>query len=167
MYRFYEKAVKAGITTICIHKGLLPKDYEKSVANFWQYATVDDVPKAAKDWPQLNFVIYQAAKQAFLVPPDDELAEFEKTGYIRWVLAQSGCSCGRWGRANLHFAAILEIDGRGEHNPFALLDTVADLDLRTEVANFGDLPAVHDTVLDHQHMEAVAVEDDRPRRHDQ
>jgi len=85
MYPFYEKAVKAGITTICIHKGLLPKDYETSIPNSWQYATVDDVPKAAKDWPQLNFVIYHAAKQAFLVPPDDELAEFEKTGYIRWV----------------------------------------------------------------------------------
>src|SRR5205823_2965765 len=85
MYPFYEKAVKAGITTICIHKGLLPKDYETSAANSWQYATVDDVPKAAKDWPQLNFVIYHAAKQAFLVPPDEELTEFEKTGYIRWV----------------------------------------------------------------------------------
>jgi hypothetical protein len=59
--------------------------YETSAANSWQYATVDDVPKAAKDWPQINFVIYHAAKQAFLVPPDDELTEFEKNGYIRWV----------------------------------------------------------------------------------
>src|SRR5262252_1626529 len=90
VYPFYEKAVKAGITTICIHKGLLPKDYETSAANSWQYATVDDVPKAAKDWPQLSFVIYHAAKQAFLVPPDDELAEFEKTGYIRWVSDLAG-----------------------------------------------------------------------------
>ena len=85
VYPFYEKAVKAGITTICIHKGLLPKDYETSAANSWQYATVDDVPKAAKDWPQLTFVIYHAAKRAFLESPDEELAEFEKTGYIRWV----------------------------------------------------------------------------------
>ena len=30
MYPFYEKAVKAGINTICIHKGLLPADYQKS-----------------------------------------------------------------------------------------------------------------------------------------
>src|SRR5882724_183804 len=30
MYPFYEKIVKAGITTVCIHKGLLPADYEKS-----------------------------------------------------------------------------------------------------------------------------------------
>ena len=55
MYPFYEKAVKAGITTICTHKGLLPPDYEKSFADVWQYATVDDVGKAAKDWPQMNF----------------------------------------------------------------------------------------------------------------
>jgi hypothetical protein len=33
-----------------------------------------------KDWPQINFVIYHAAKQAFLVPPDDELAESKRTG---------------------------------------------------------------------------------------
>ena len=31
MYPFYDKAVKSGITTICIHKGLLPPDYEKSM----------------------------------------------------------------------------------------------------------------------------------------
>ena len=39
MYPFYEKAVKAGITTLCIHKGLLPPDYEKSFAGVWEYAT--------------------------------------------------------------------------------------------------------------------------------
>src|SRR5207302_4747620 len=42
MYPFYEKAVKAGITTICIHKGLLPADYQKSWAQAWQYNTVWD-----------------------------------------------------------------------------------------------------------------------------
>ena len=68
MYPFYEKAVKAGITTICTHKGLLPPDYEKSFAGVWQYATVDDVGKAAKDWPQMNFVIYHSALRPFLEP---------------------------------------------------------------------------------------------------
>jgi uncharacterized protein len=28
MYPFYEKAIKSGINTICIHKGLMPRDYE-------------------------------------------------------------------------------------------------------------------------------------------
>ena len=85
MYPFYEKAVKAGINTICIHKGLLPRDYEKSAANAWQYATVDDLGKAAKDWPQMNFVIYHAALRQFLESPDDDLAEFEKTGHMLWA----------------------------------------------------------------------------------
>src|SRR5216683_2253741 len=86
VYPFYEKAVKAGITTVCIHKGLLPKDYETAIpGGAWKYANVDDLPKAAKDWPQMNFVIYHSALRAFLEPPDGELAAFEKTGYIRWV----------------------------------------------------------------------------------
>jgi predicted TIM-barrel fold metal-dependent hydrolase len=46
---------------------------------------VDDVPKAAKDWPGLNFVIYHGALRPFLEDPAIELAEFEKTGSIRWV----------------------------------------------------------------------------------
>jgi uncharacterized protein len=84
MYPFYEKAVRAGITTICIHKGLLPKDYETSIPNAWHYATVDDVGKAAKDWPQMTFVIYHSALRAFVENPTDDLAEFERTGYVRW-----------------------------------------------------------------------------------
>jgi predicted TIM-barrel fold metal-dependent hydrolase len=84
MYPFYEKAVRAGITNLCIHKGLLPKDYETSIPNAWRYATVDDVGKAAKDWPQMNFIIYHAALRAFVENTSDDLAEFERTGYIRW-----------------------------------------------------------------------------------
>src|SRR3989442_1150448 len=47
MYSFYEKIVKSGITTVCIHKGLLPVDYEKSWPGVWEYATVRDLGKAA------------------------------------------------------------------------------------------------------------------------
>jgi predicted TIM-barrel fold metal-dependent hydrolase len=85
IYPFYEKIKKAGIKTICIHKGLLPHDYEKSFKGVWEYARVDDVPRAAKDWPSLNFVIYHAAMRPFTELPDAEAAEFEKTGYIRWA----------------------------------------------------------------------------------
>ncbi len=53
--------------------------------NLWKYATVDDLPKAAKDWPQINFVIYHAAQRMFLEDPKDTLAQFEKTGYLPWV----------------------------------------------------------------------------------
>ena len=85
MYPFYEKAVRAGITNICIHKGLLPKDYETSIPGAWRYATVDDVPKAAKDWPQINFIMYHAALRAFAEDPAEDLAEFERSGDIKWV----------------------------------------------------------------------------------
>src|SRR5512145_614022 len=85
MYPFYEKIVKSGITTVCIHKGLLPADYEKSWPGVWEYATVRDVAKAAKDWPQINFVMYHAALRAFLEPPAAALAEFEQTGRIKWA----------------------------------------------------------------------------------
>ena len=85
MYPFYEKTRKAGIKTVCIHKGLLPKNYEKSFKDVWAYAKVDDLPRAAKDWPDLNFVIFHSAMRPFLEFPDAEAAEFEKTGYIRWV----------------------------------------------------------------------------------
>ncbi len=85
MYSFYEKIVKSGITTVCIHKGILPVDYEKSWPGVWEYATVRDLGKAAKDWPQVNFVIYHGALRAFLETPDASLAEFEQTGRIKWA----------------------------------------------------------------------------------
>jgi predicted TIM-barrel fold metal-dependent hydrolase len=84
MYPFYEKIMKSGPRTICIHKGLLPLDYEQSWKGVWQYATVDDLPKAAKDWPGINFIMYHGALRPFLEDPATELAEFEKTGFIRW-----------------------------------------------------------------------------------
>ena len=85
MYPFYEKIAKVGINTVCIHKGLLPADYEKSWPNVWQYNTVWDVGQAAKDWPQISFVIYHAGLRPFLESPDAALSEFEQTGRIKWA----------------------------------------------------------------------------------
>jgi predicted TIM-barrel fold metal-dependent hydrolase len=85
MYPFYERIVKAGSNTVCIHKGILPADYEKSWPGVWEYNTVWDVGKAAKDWPQINFVIYHAAFRMFLEPPAAMLNEFEQTGRIKWA----------------------------------------------------------------------------------
>jgi hypothetical protein len=85
MYPFYEKAIAAGINTICIHKGLMPRDYEKAFAGTWEHATVNDVGQAAKDWPGMNFVIYHSALRPWLAEdPTDTLNEFMKTGYIPW-----------------------------------------------------------------------------------
>ena len=85
MYPFYEKAIKSGINTICIHKGLMPLDYEKAFAGTWESATVNDLGQAAKDWPGMNFVIYHSALRPWLAEkPDVEMAQFEKDGYIQW-----------------------------------------------------------------------------------
>ncbi len=122
MYPFYEKIAKAGITTVCIHKGLLPADYEKSWPGVWEYATVGDLGKAAKDWPQITFVIYHSALRAFLESPDAVMAEFDRTGRIKWatdlaeipakfgvrnVYGEIGTSFATCAVANPRFAAAL------------------------------------------------------------
>ena len=60
MYPFYEKAVKSGIRNVCIHKGLFAPAIEEKFPRLRPYADVSDVGKAAKDWPQLNFLIYHS-----------------------------------------------------------------------------------------------------------
>ena len=85
MYPFYEKSLAAGINTICIHKGLMPPDYEQSFRGLWRYATAWDIEKAARDWPDMNFIFYHSALRPFLELPDQAWLEFERTGRIRWV----------------------------------------------------------------------------------
>ena len=85
VYPWYEKAMKSGIRTIAIHKGLLPLDYETSWPGVWKHATPDDVLKAAKDWPGINFVIYHGAMRNFLEDPAHSMDKFEKTGRIDWT----------------------------------------------------------------------------------
>jgi uncharacterized protein len=85
VYPAYEKMVKAGITTVCIHKGLLPSRYKTQMSKTWQHGNVDDLPRAAKDWPQLKFVIYHSAIRSGGVPSPDALDTFEKSGEIEWV----------------------------------------------------------------------------------
>ena len=47
---------------------------------------VDDVGKAAKDWPQLNFVIYHGGyRHAAGGRAEDGWNEFEQTGRVSWV----------------------------------------------------------------------------------
>src|ERR1700723_1042187 len=56
-YLGYEKMQKAGVKNVCVHKGLFPPSLDKVFPRLRPYAHVSDVAKAAKDWPQLNFVI--------------------------------------------------------------------------------------------------------------
>ncbi len=60
-YKGYEKMLKAGVRNVCVHKGLFSPGVEKQFPNLRGYADAADVGQAAKDWPQLNFIIYHAA----------------------------------------------------------------------------------------------------------
>jgi predicted TIM-barrel fold metal-dependent hydrolase len=85
VYPAYERMRKAGIKTVCIHKGLLPDSFEKRLPNSWRHAAVDDVGKAARDWPDLNFVIYHAALRPAVMIEPAFIERFEQTGRIDWV----------------------------------------------------------------------------------
>jgi len=82
-YLGYERMVKAGIRNVCVHKGLFSPSVEQQFPHLVAYADVRDVGKAAKDWPQLNFIIYHSAYRSN--NPAAALAEFERTGRLEWV----------------------------------------------------------------------------------
>jgi predicted TIM-barrel fold metal-dependent hydrolase len=115
-------AVQSGIRNVAVHKGLMPVDYKESWKDVWQYNTHWDIGKAAKDWPQLNFIIYHGCLRPFLETPDAALAEFERTGEIEWatqlaripqeygvdnVYAELGTTFANSATANPRFAAAL------------------------------------------------------------
>ena len=85
MYPFYEKAAKSGIKNVCIHKGLFAPATEEKFPRLRPYADVNDVGKAAKDWPQLNFLIYHSAYRWIGAAPSEGMAEFDKTGRSSWT----------------------------------------------------------------------------------
>ena len=60
MYPFYEKIAKTGIRNVCIHKGLFAPAIEEKFPRLRPYANVNDICRAAKDWPQLNFLVYHS-----------------------------------------------------------------------------------------------------------
>jgi uncharacterized protein len=89
-YPAYEKSVKAGIRNVCVHKGLFPPSVEREFPRLRPYVDVSDVGKAARDWPQLNFLIYHAGYRyaggdAILDEAADGWAQLEKTGRCEWV----------------------------------------------------------------------------------
>jgi hypothetical protein len=59
---------------------------EKQFPHLLEYSDVRDVAKAAKDWPQLNFIIYHGGyRYAGGGSVEDAWAQFEQTGRIEWV----------------------------------------------------------------------------------
>lgn len=104
MYPAYDRLVKAGVTNLCIHKGLLPANADEVMPGAEAFAKVDDLGRAARDWPQLNFIIYHAAYRTIPQPTEAELVRFEQDGRIDWVSDLAEIPA-RWGVDNV-FADI-------------------------------------------------------------
>jgi predicted TIM-barrel fold metal-dependent hydrolase len=85
-YKAYEKFLKAGLVNVCVHKGLFPPSIEQQFPHLLAHSDVRDVGKAAKDWPQLNFIIYHSGYRfAGGGKVEDAWAQFERTGRVEWV----------------------------------------------------------------------------------
>jgi predicted TIM-barrel fold metal-dependent hydrolase len=84
-YLGYERMVRAGVKNVCVHKGLWAPQLDAQFPNLAPYADVRDVTKAAKDWPQLNFIIYHSGFRHIGNDPAEARAEFERTGRLSWV----------------------------------------------------------------------------------
>jgi hypothetical protein len=96
MYPFYEKLVaftkkypdRPGLKNVCIHKGLFPPSVERQFPHLMGYCNVNDVGQAAKDWPQLNFVIYHSAYRWVAGPGGTASAawdQLQRMGRVDWV----------------------------------------------------------------------------------
>jgi len=84
-YPYYEKCLELGIKNLSFHKGLplpgrspegKPKDY---------YWLPDDIPPAAKDFPDLNFIIYHSAMKSMISTLPPGKSGIGKDGYIPWT----------------------------------------------------------------------------------
>ncbi|HEX2060460.1 MAG TPA: amidohydrolase, partial [Thermoanaerobaculia bacterium] len=78
-YPAYEYSRRVGIKTICVHKGLPLPVWDM------EHSSPRDVPKAALDFPDMNFLIYHAAFrniQDLLKAAEDD---FRTTTYIPWI----------------------------------------------------------------------------------
>ena len=64
----------------------VPPSVEKQFPHLLKHSRVDDVAKAAKDWPQLNFIIYHGGyRYAGGGKAEDAWGQFESTGRIDWI----------------------------------------------------------------------------------
>ena len=83
MYPFYDRILRAGHNIVCIHKGLHPPQVAERFPHLLPYAGVDDAGKAAKDWPQIVFVIcHSGCRWAGGGNAGQGPEQFERTGRV-------------------------------------------------------------------------------------
>ncbi|MGB7926181.1 MAG: amidohydrolase family protein [Pyrinomonadaceae bacterium] len=78
-YPAYEYSRKVGIKTICVHKGLALPEWDM------EHSSPRDVPKAAADFPDLNFLIYHAAFKSVADAQEAVADGFKTKTYVPWV----------------------------------------------------------------------------------
>ncbi len=83
-YPFWERTAKLGIRNVCVHKGLPLGAFNERAC------TPVDVEKAARDWPNLNFIIYHSGYRGtgFLARGTGERVEDPKNNdpqEIPWI----------------------------------------------------------------------------------
>jgi predicted TIM-barrel fold metal-dependent hydrolase len=84
-YPFFEKAMKLGIRNISVHKGLpLPGPGPKGKPKYY-YWMPDDVLVAAKDFPDLNFIIYHSGMRHMVSSLPPGKSGIGEDGNIEWT----------------------------------------------------------------------------------
>jgi predicted TIM-barrel fold metal-dependent hydrolase len=78
-YPFFEKTLKLGIRNISLHKGLpLPGRFEP-------FFKPDDIMQAAKDFPDINFIIYHSGMKHMMTMLPPGASGIEADGYLPWT----------------------------------------------------------------------------------
>jgi len=78
-YPMLEASRRLGIKNICLHKGLPLQD---GVEEYWHPR---DLERAAKDFPDLNFIVYHSAFHSLLPLLDAARDEFRTSARVNWV----------------------------------------------------------------------------------
>src|SRR6059058_1358319 len=74
-----EASRRLGIRNICLHKGL---PLQGGVEEYWHPR---DLERAAKDFPDLNFIVYHSAFHSLLPLLDAARDEFRTSSRVNWV----------------------------------------------------------------------------------
>jgi predicted TIM-barrel fold metal-dependent hydrolase len=78
-YPFLEKAIELGITNVSVHKGLPLSMRAK------EFFIPDDIPRAAKDFPDINFIVYHSGMRHMMANLPPTMTGLGDNGYIEWT----------------------------------------------------------------------------------